>query len=816
MKAINPTKVLLPALTGCFFALTLATGAHAQDNIALGKSVTFSAKPNYSYSTDPDNIIQLTDGKYSTEGKQNETEGTRSIWVQKGTVGWLRITPVVITIDLGSVQSISGASFSTAGGAGGVTFPTGIYMAVSDDGKIWHAAGDLVALSRVNGTPPKEGYAAFRYITHALQTKGRYISFAVISTPFVFSDEIEVFKGDDAWVNQPARGEVISDIKEYANASQIRSAAQRRLYDDITEIKKEIDNSTISDAQKSTFNTRLDADKNKAAQMPELGRDFQTILPLDDTHRDILAVRGELLAAQGMASLTVWKMHRYAKLSYLSKPSNSNISQLNFVMLRNQFRSDDLLLTNASGKSQNVTLQLNSAPQNAQNGWLQVYSVAWTDTSGGTPVANALIPVEEKNNTFLVDVPAGMTRKVWFTIDSSKVPAGNYKSTFAITSGDQHATVPVTLDISKIAMNTPRLSLTMWDYTDGKGSYGITPENRKAAIVMMRSHYLNTPWARGNSLPRPEASDFDAQGNLKTKLDFSSLDAWIAMWPGAKHYMVFPNVSNNFAGTKMSTPEFDRRVGSWAKVLSTHIQELGLKPEQLGICLVDEPHSDEQDAIIAAWAKAINAAAPELTLFSDTAWPRPDQAKIQDAITSMDILCPALPRFVTGGKTAQKYFSDLRASGKTLWFYQASGPMYDMDPQLYYRYQAWHAFAANATGEGFWSFGDTGKAPTSWNGYSNTGVVYAPVYFGETTVNNSIHWDAVREGVEDYETLAMLKDAIANSKNVDWKARAQKILDDATNAVTGIWAPNYGRDTEDPNLADTQLQKIREMLNSAS
>ena len=312
MNNFNPTKVLLPALAGCFFALSFASCAYAQDNIALGKTVTFSAKPNYSYSTDPDDITQLTDGEYSTEGKQNEAEGSKSIWVQKGTVGWQRITPVVITIDLGAVQPISGASFSTGGGAAGVAFPTGIYMAVSDDGKIWHAAGDLVALSRVNGTPPKEGYAAFRYVTHDMHTKGRYISFAVISTPFVFSDEIEVFKGEDAWLNQPTPGEVISNIKEYANASQIRSAAQRRLYDDISEIKKEIGNSTISAAQKSTFTARLDEDKTKATQMPELSRDFKTILPLDDTHRDILAVRGELLAAEGMQQLTIWKTHRYA------------------------------------------------------------------------------------------------------------------------------------------------------------------------------------------------------------------------------------------------------------------------------------------------------------------------------------------------------------------------------------------------------------------------------------------------------------------------------------------------------------------------
>jgi hypothetical protein len=854
MTYLKRIKVLLPALAGFVFMLPLASCAKAQDsNIALNKSVIFSAKPNYALCTDPGDNIQLTDGKYSTEGKQNEVEGTKNIWVQKGTVGWQFVKPVVITIDLESVQPISGVSFSTGAGTAGVTWPTSIYMAVSDDNKTWRAAGDLVLLSRVNGAPPAKGYAAFRYVTHDLHTKGRYISFAVMATPMVFADEIEVYKGNGAWLNQPAPGEAISNITDYANASLIRSAAQRRLYDDISAIKKEIDNSALSASLKSTFNARLNQDEIKTAQMPQLGRDFKTILPLNETHRDVLAVRGELLAAQGFAPLTIWKKHRYSWLPFLAKPDKQEAPRLHFSMLRNQFRSDDLLLTNATGASKKVTLRLENAPGNAQKNWLQVYSVAWTDTSDGTPVANALIPVEEKHHEYIVEIPAGMTRKVWFTVDSSKVPAGRYKSTFIISvilskAKNPHASaplsdrslsgaegnsrdssvaallqndvfkIPVTLDISNLAMNKPRLSLTMWDYSNGKGTYGITPRNRQAAIAMMRSHFVDTPWANAAVfLPWPQAGDFDAQENLQKKIDFSALDQWIALWPGAKRYMVFANVPDNFAGAKMDTPQFHARVGAWAKVLSQHIKELGLQPQQLGILLVDEPYRESQDATISAWASAINAAAPELTLFSDPRWKRPDQTKAQDAITSMDILCPALPTYNNGGKAVQKYFQDLRGAGKELWFYQTNGPSWQLDPQLYYRYQAWHAFAANATGEGFWSFGDTGKAPASWNGYSNTGISYAPAFLDEDTVFDSVHWDAVREGVEDYEELAMLKDAIAASGNAAWKAQAQHTLDNAVQAITGIWnAAHYATSEGDPYLADTQLQKVREILDTTT
>src|SRR5690606_34363939 len=98
----------------------------------------------------------------------------------------------------------------------------------------------------------------------------------------------------------------------------------------------------------------------------------------------------------------------------------------------------------------------------------------------------------------------------------------------------QRATVPINMDVSQITMNKPRLSLSMWDGIEGNGSYGITPQNRQSAIALMRSHYVNTPWTNGRGIPLTKESDFDAQGNLKSKLDFSTLDEWIAMWPGAE------------------------------------------------------------------------------------------------------------------------------------------------------------------------------------------------------------------------------------------------------------------------------------------
>ncbi len=810
MKQFKLSGVLPIALAACTFA---SPAAHAQpENIALGKSVTFSAPPNYSLSNDADDIKQLTDGKYSSIGPLQEVENTRAIWVQKNTVGWSKVMPLLITIDLGSVQPISGVSYSTAAGQSDVAWPRAIFLAVSDDNKNWRAVGDLVQLARKNGLPPEKGYANFRFITHDLQTKARYVTLGVAHLPYAFVDEIEIYKGNDAWLNRPAGGREITDLKSWVKESLTPALALRRVQTDADAVRAAIQTSKLSATKKNALTTRLDNSVASALKMQTLPPDFKAILPLSNPHRDVLAVHGELLASEGFAPLTIWKQHRYEWLPLLAKPTKQNAPQLSIAMLKNQFRSDALLLTNAGSTPSVAQLKISKAPRGAQNGWLQVSSVAWTDTAQSTPVADALLPIAPQNGIYHVEIPAGMTRKIWLTVDSSKVPAGATGSTLEVNSGGRKTSVPFALNVSALAMKKPRMSLSVWDYTNTNYA-GLTLENRAAAMKLMRSHYVDTTWATGAALPRPEAVDFDAQNNLKTKPDFSNFDQWIALWPDARRYFVFPAVHDTFASAKMGTPEFNARVGSWAKVLASHMKELGKKPQQLGLLLVDEPHADAQDEILAAWAKAINAAAPELTLFSDPIWLRPDQTKNQDAITEMDLLSFHIPVFKDGGPEVEAYARNLKRNGKTLWLYQATGPVRLYDPQLSYRQLAWHSYSIGGTGQGYWAFGDTGGAPTSWNEYSADYTTYAPVFVDKTTVYNSLHWDAMREGIEDYEELAMLQDAINSSKNATWKKQAQQVLNDAVTAVTSPWDGN--RDwwkKADSNLTDNALQKVRAQL----
>jgi hypothetical protein len=539
-------------------------------------------------------------------------------------------------------------------------------------------------------------------------------------------------------------------------------------------------------------------------------------LPINATHRAVMSVYGELLAAQGVAPLTVWKQHRYAWLPFITKPEKNQKPAVEISMLKNQFRSDAILLTNASGQTKTVTLQLQNPPAKAGAGWLKVDSVEWTDTYQGTPVADALVPLGSTQGKYQISVPAGFTRKLWLTVDSAKIPSGKYTSTLLVDK----TKVPLRLTVSKLAMQRPRMSLTMWDNSDSKSlasvaSRGITPSNKAAALAMMKSHFVDAPWADRPILPWPKAEDFDAQNKLQRPLDFSVLDQWMAEWPQARVFFVFVNVHENeaFGGAAPGSDQFNARLGEYAGVLAAHMKAKGMKPAQLSLLLLDEPggRGDWQDDLIATWAQPIKTGAPELGLNSDPVWRRPDLQKNQQAITLMDILIANTQTYYAGPQEVHDYFQQQRDGGRELWLYSATGPVRLFNPQTYYRGQAWRVFSIGGKGMGFWAFCDIGGAPTAWNDYQIP-TSFSPAFLDKTTVYNSIHWDSVREGVEDFEELAMLRDAIRDSKNAAFKTKAQVVLDEAIKAVTATESTQRWSQETNPALADGHLQKVRALL----
>jgi hypothetical protein len=258
-------------------------------NIALGRPYTMTPRPSYGLTSDTGDNAQLTDGTYTT-GR---------LWRQAIAVGWTNAVPVVIVIDLGKIESISGVSYSTAAGIAGVRWPRSIFVLVSDDGQRFFPSGDLVAQAAAD--TPATGYAGFRFAKRDFETHGRHVALIVDPTgPYTFCDEIEVLSGDPAWVRTSLSGESTSDFHRFFVDARTRVSIARRLAADVGAVRRELESSSISAAVRTRLALELTAAENEADTIPTPPHDsFKAVLPLNAPHARIFAVHGQAAQARG-------------------------------------------------------------------------------------------------------------------------------------------------------------------------------------------------------------------------------------------------------------------------------------------------------------------------------------------------------------------------------------------------------------------------------------------------------------------------------------------------------------------------------------
>ncbi|MEI6502098.1 MAG: discoidin domain-containing protein, partial [Armatimonadota bacterium] len=174
-----------------------ASGRPQAENVALGKTMIFNTPPNYPDTTDPEDALQLVDGKLAS---------AVPMWYKKSVVGWVSVDPTVFTLDLGAIQPIGGVRLHMGAGQAGVEWPASIQVYVSDDGQRYSHVGNLMDLL---ATPrPATGYAAFWLVANKLETHGRFVKFVCSQInlgtgAYIMLDEVEVYKGEAQWLTRP-------------------------------------------------------------------------------------------------------------------------------------------------------------------------------------------------------------------------------------------------------------------------------------------------------------------------------------------------------------------------------------------------------------------------------------------------------------------------------------------------------------------------------------------------------------------------------------------------------------------------------------
>jgi hypothetical protein len=784
------------------------------ENLAQGRACRFSPNPNYQYCTDPGDPSQLTDGVKTEE----------YFWTQPGTVGWSGASSATVTVDLGQVEPISGAALRTAAGRAGVTWPMAVYVLVSEDGDSYRLAGDLVAsYHEQHGTLPDD-YAILRLTGDGLDTRGRYVQFVLVPMPggnYLFVDEIEVLRGEDRLLSGPASGRIVENATALFQESRLQRSIHRRINDDIRSVRAQLGELELSDNLRKRLASELDDVAARVETQEPADRDsFRAVLPIGESHARVFAVQARAWQATGHPGLTVSSASPWAPLDPFVRPE-VEVGTIRVDAMNGEARAAAFNLANSNDRPIQVQIHLEDLPGGATPDWIRVHEVQWTDTSQLKPVASALPEVKPENGSWTISVPSGLVRQVWLTVQPQGTSPGDYDASVRIEAADSPS-LAVPISVKVWPMRFPErttLCLGGWGYADGN-SRGVTAENRGDFLRHLKERHVNAPWATSSVLRSFEFVDNQPD---KIRLNTERFDRWIADWPDARVYLVFLSVAHHsgaiqttLGGAKIGSPEFDQRVATWISAWVKHLRSKGIEPNRLGLLIHDEPHEGSEIGPLMAWARAIRKAEPDVLIWEDPTYHEPHKAP-SELFEACDVLCPNRPMWLSRSGVFDTFYRQQRDAGRTLQLYSCSGPARLLDPYSYYRLQAWHAWQIGATGSYFWAFGDN-SGTSSWNEYFASRGPYTPLFLDDTSVVAGKQMEAIRESVQDYETLVMLRDAVADARQSGrndalvqradtlLKQGVERVLTDAS-AGTLMWHTD-----KDRSVADAVRVEVLEAL----
>lgn len=828
MISLSSTLRWSACILPLIFSMSVMTTAADQrgENIALGKPYTLSPQPSYALCSDPDDDIQLTDGK-STEGH---------FWTQRGTVGWTRPGFSMITVDLGQVEPVAGVAFTTAAGAASVTWPAEIRILVSDDGMTFRDVGDLVALDHQQNGPWPDGYAIRRVVTHDLATRARYVRFLAIplaAAPYLFVDEVEVFRGGKELLGRDPGGEVVESAQAIVEQGRARRGLRIRYTQDAGNLQRAIEDSAVEQAVQTQLIERLSkVRKRMSTAAAQSGPDLRAVLPIGEAHAKLFQIQADWWRAVGRPSFSGSVADTWAPLELIGLPPVATPADVQVDTMRQEYRSAAVNLFNASDQVLHARVHFDGLPGSPTPDYVTVHEVAWTDTAQSKPVAAALPEAPREQDAWIVSVPPGLTRQVWCTFHVTDQQAGSYEGKIIVdANGTDNAADTASLEFPIELRIWPfdfpqqtTLHVGGWSYTNSGGRYGVTADNLPEFLKHLQSHFVNAPWSSSGPMKKFK---FDPNDPEKIQLDTEQFDEWIEQWPDAKRYHVFLSVahyggaiSSSLGGVAIDSPEFSQRVGTWISAWVEHLKSKGIRPDQLALLIHDEPHEGSDIESLLAWAKAIRSAQPDVLVWEDPTYRNPAQAPAE-LFSASDVLCPNRPMWLSRGKSFADFYRQQQKAGRTLEFYSCSGPAKLLDPYSYHRLQAWHAWKVGGTGSYFWAFGDNSGA-SSWCEYFAKSGPFTPLFLDDSTVTAGKHMEAVRESAEDYEYFVMLRSAMEHAKahggSADAIAAAEKLLAHGADAV--LDAPGASgirwQQAKDRTRADVVRVKILTALKGLS
>lgn len=421
-----------------------------------------------------------------------------------------------------------------------------------------------------------------------------------------------------------------------------------------------------------------------------------------------------------------------------------------------------------------------------------------------------------------VDVPQGTIQPLWVVVRTRPdTPAGRYEGTLTVRAeGLEAKSVTLRVRVWDFAVPVEQHLLTVWGNNEGtyKKIYGDRFDTNMARAMFdfflehrLAVSTLYSPQAAGQPV---DDGWFERCIGYPTLSDPNELRR---LWEAGSRWWNLGYLHPVFANKSNADMEWDAYVGKFIEMIRSSLKvadAAGWPRENLGIYFFDETREFEK---LNRAASRVKEAFPDIPLMT-TGYDRSYGVRGGPIDKSIDIWCPLTPRFVRD----RFHINEGRRYGKKVWWYVCCAPRgekdlnffsqfpairsrllmglatwkYRPDGFLYYRVSGWRHYDKPI---------DQGPL-TDWKPYflpgpDGDGELICPGPHGPLS---TLHFENIRDGIEDYEYYWVLSDLIAKAmvKGIDVSAEA-----DLLEIPAGLLASltDY---SEDPRKLRAQRRKV--------
>lgn len=379
-----------------------------------------------------------------------------------------------------------------------------------------------------------------------------------------------------------------------------------------------------------------------------------------------------------------------------------------------------------------------------------------------------------------INVKAKAYQAIWLTIDvpASAAPA-IYTGVITVTSQQGESKLPVSVTIYPLVLpETRNLKVTEWYNTDDFARFhGINEMYSKAWFGMLEKYARNMADHRQNVFQVPtEAIEIERASDGKLKFDFSrfdqiadvfwktgkmdfletgeltrfSKDAWFSTEIKLRNFQV-----KDLATGKVEKMEGTDVVPALLSATEGHLRAKGWLSKSL-YHIKDEPSMHNSLSWI-EMSQYIHHYAPDLR--------RIDAIETTNLLNDIEVAVPKLDALGTWYES----YREAQRRGVELWFYTVGiyqGSLFpnktiDM-PVMNSRIMHWLNYKYDATGYLHWGWNQWTEDPFKAVGmHIGDGWHVYPVKDG---VLNSLRWEEMRNGIQDYECFMLLEKKICDLK----------------------------------------------------